>query len=150
MIYDQLENASLYSTLHPLFPRAFEALQQMDWTQLPCGRHDIVGDDIFINLAQYQTVLPDQGTWEAHRSYIDIQLIVAGEEQMGHAFNTSLQIKESYDAAKDVEFYSGSGQLITYSKSTFAIYYPHDAHKPGLISGAPGIIRKAVAKVRIR
>lgn len=149
MIYDKLENASFYYALHPLFPRAFEALQQMDWNQLPFGRHDIVGDDIFINLAEYQTVLPDQGIWETHQRYIDIQLIVAGQEQMGHAFQHSLQIKEAYDAAKDVEFYSGTGQLITYSKSTFAIYYPHDAHKPGVFSGAPGTVRKAVAKVQI-
>lgn len=149
MIYDRLENAAVYYTLHPLFQKAFEALQQMDWNQLPNGRHDIAGDDIFVNLAEYQTVLPDQGTWEAHQRYIDIQLIVDGEEQMGHAFNTSLQIKAPYDAAKDVEFYSGSGQLITYSKSTFAIYYPHDAHKPGVFSGAPGTVRKAVAKIRI-
>ena len=149
MIYDKLENAPFYYALHPLFPKAFEALQQMDWNQLPFGRHDIVGDDIFINLAEYQTVLPDQGIWEAHQRYIDIQLIVAGQEQMGHAFQQSLQIKEAYDAAKDVVFYSGAGQLITYSKSTFAIYYPHDVHKPGVFSGAPGTVRKAVAKVRI-
>lgn len=149
MIYDRLENAANYYALHPLFQKAFDALQQMDWNQLPFGRHDVDGDNIFINLAEYQTVLPDQGIWEAHQRYIDIQLIVEGEEQMGHAFNTSLQIKEPYDASKDVEFYSGAGQLITYNKSTFAIYYPHDAHKPGLISGAPGTIRKAVAKVRI-
>jgi YhcH/YjgK/YiaL family protein len=149
MIYDQLENAAVYYSLHPLFQKAFDALQQRDWIQLPCGRHDIAGDDIFVNLAEYQTVLPDQGIWEAHQRYIDIQLIVSGEEQMGHAFNHTLQIKEPYDAAKDVEFYSGAGQLITYRKSTFAIYFPQDAHKPGLISGAPGTVRKAVAKVRI-
>lgn len=149
MIYDQLENAAIYYSLHPLFPKAFDALQQMDWNQLPCGRHNVDGDDIFINLAEYQTVLPDQGIWEAHQRYIDIQLIVDGEEQMGHTFNSSLQIQKIYDPAKDVEFYSGTGQLITYTKSTFAVYYPHDAHKPGLISSAPGTVRKAVAKVRI-
>ena len=149
MIYDKLENGAVYYALHPLFQKAFEGLQEMDWNQLPFGRHDIAGDDIFVNLAEYQTVLPDQGVWEAHRRYIDIQLIVAGEEQMGHAFNNTLQIKEPYDAAKDVEFYSGTGQLITYPKSTFAIYFPQDVHKPGLMSGAPSIVRKAVAKVRI-
>ncbi|MEO6909059.1 MAG: YhcH/YjgK/YiaL family protein [Abditibacteriaceae bacterium] len=147
MIYDKLENIAVYSALHPLFPKAFEGLLHMDWDQLPCGRHDIMGDDIFVSLAEYQTVFPDQGVWEAHRRYIDIQLIVAGEEQMGHAFNSSLQIKESYDTTNDVEFYSGTGQLITFSKNTFAIYYPHDVHSPGLISGAPGTVRKAVAKV---
>jgi YhcH/YjgK/YiaL family protein len=149
MIYDKLENADRYYALHPLFQKAFEALQQMDWNQLPCGRHDIDGDNIFINLAEYQTMLPDQGTWEAHRRYIDIQLMVSGQEQMGHAFNSSLEINEPYDAAKDVEFYSGAGQLITYRESTFAIYFPQDAHKPGLISGAPETVRKAVVKVRI-
>jgi YhcH/YjgK/YiaL family protein len=149
MIYDKLENAAIYYALHPLFKSTFDALQNWDWENLPCGRHDIDGDNIFINLAEYQTVLPDQGVWEAHRKYIDIQVIIHGEEQMGHTFNNTLQIKDVYDASKDVEFYSGAGQLITYSKSTFAIYYPHDAHKPGLISGAPGTVRKAVAKVRI-
>jgi YhcH/YjgK/YiaL family protein len=149
MIYDKLENASMYYALHPLFQKAFEALQNKDWSRLECGRHDIDGDAVFINLAEYETMLPDQGIWEAHRKYIDIQLVVNGEEQMGHAFNNTLQIKEAYDASKDVEFYSGAGQLITYTKSTFAIYYPHDAHKPGLISNTPGKVRKAVAKVRI-
>ena len=149
MIYDKLENAHMYYALHPLFPKAFAALLQMDWEQLPCGRHDIDGDDIFVNLAEYQTLLPDEAPWEAHQRYIDIQLMVSGKEQMGHAFHHTLQVIDPYDTTKDVEFYSGAGQLITYSKSTFAIYFPHDAHKPGIISGAPETVRKAVAKVRL-
>lgn len=149
MIYDKLENASLYYALHPRFERAFEALQNLDWGQLECGRHDIDGNDIFVNLAEYKTMLPDQGTWEAHRRYIDIQLIIHGEEQMEHAFNDTLQVKEAYDSSKDVEFYTGKGQLITFTESTFAIYFPHDGHKPGLVCGTIGAVRKAVAKIRI-
>jgi len=147
MIYDSLENAALYYSLHPLFQKAFAALQSKDWNQLECGRYEIEGDALFVNLAEYQTFLPDQGKWEAHRKYIDIQLIIKGEERMGHAFINSLQVQTPYDDSQDVEFLSGSGQLITYSKSTFAIYFPYDAHKPGLITDAPGAVRKAVAKV---
>lgn len=149
MIYDRLENASFYYALHPLFRNAFEALQKTDWNQAEYGRHDIEGDALFINFAHYQTKIQDQCAWEAHRRYIDIQLMVEGEEKMGHAFQDTLQIKQPYASSQDVEFYSGQGQLITFAPNTFAIYFPHDAHQPGVMLDAPGSVRKAVAKIQI-
>jgi biofilm protein TabA len=151
MIYDRLANAEQYAILHPRFSRAIAELQSRDWSQAELGTHTIDGEDIFINLMDYETKRLDETVWEAHRDYIDIQFIVSGEEKMGHAFIDTLNITQPYDKSVDAELYLGDGQQVTYAAGTIAIFFPHDGHRPSLSvdEANPSNVRKAVAKVRI-
>ena len=49
------------------------------------GKIPIQGDQVFA-LVQDNTTKPRaQGTWEAHRKYIDVQFLTAGVEEIGYA-----------------------------------------------------------------
>ncbi|WP_438351994.1 YhcH/YjgK/YiaL family protein [Paenibacillus sp. FA6] len=36
-------------------------------------------------MQEYETSHPDQGRWESHYRYMDIQYMISGEERMGYA-----------------------------------------------------------------
>ena len=48
MILDSLKNKAQYAALHPRFQTVFDFIDNTDVAALPCGRHDIDGDNIFV------------------------------------------------------------------------------------------------------
>ena len=49
------------------------------------GKIPIQGDQVFALVRDNTTKPRAQGTWEAHRKYIDVQFLAAGVEEMGYA-----------------------------------------------------------------
>ncbi len=89
---------------------------------------------------------------ESHRKYIDIQVIVAGEEFMEVANIEKLPVKEAYDESRDVIIYddfSGTS-VLRVGAGEGAVYFPEDGHMPNLRVGAdPVLMRKVVVKVPV-
>lgn len=147
MIIDTLANAECYCRLGDRLAEGLQFLAQTDLSSLALGRHDIHGDECFALVSEYETKPLDQAVWEAHRRYIDIQCLASGREQIGYAALDSLTTDTEYDASKDAEFLKGSGDFLTLVPGTFAVFYPQDAHMPGLDSGSRSHVRKIVIKV---
>ena len=72
-----------------------------------------------------------QGTWEAHRKYIDVQFVAAGVEEMGYANVKTLTIKKSYDERDDYSLFDGAGSFVTIPTGSFTFFFPEDGHIPG-------------------
>lgn len=149
MIVDQLVHASLYRPIHARFAMAFDYLAATSLTTLPAGRQTIQGDELFALVNDYLTQPQEKCRFEAHRRYIDIQLMVRGVERIGVANLTALKDNEPYVGERDVAFFHGNGDLITLREGTFAIFFPHDAHQPGIALAEPVQCRKIVVKVLI-
>ena len=160
MIVDDLRNASHYHCLGTRFEAGMRwlgdyalmghALDELDSTfggKEP-GRYDLDGDDLFAMVQEYDTKLKSEGSWEAHRQYADIQLVVDGSEHMGYAPVTSL-IQGSYDAEGDFLPLDGDGMFIDMRAGTFMVLFPQDAHMPGMAIESPSPVRKVVVKVRL-
>lgn len=149
MVVDRLENWKLHAVL-PQLRRAFELLTAADVKGWPDGRVELDGDRIFALPQGYETRPADQGRWEAHRKYIDIQYIVSGQEAMGYAPLSALKPNCPFDEAKDVGFFDGTGSLVTVEEGMFAIFYPHDGHMPCMRAGGQACaVRKVVVKVAV-
>ena len=146
MILDSLRNAHLYSALSGRFDQAFQYLREADLANLPLGKYELDGTNVFVALQEYTTKRPEQGKWEAHRRYIDIQYIVSGSEQICYAALSRMQQGE-YLEAKDFLALSGEGDLLTLHGGDFAVFFPEDAHRPGMALGEPAQVRKAVVKI---
>lgn len=148
MIIDRLDNAALYAGLSPRIAAALRYLQSTDCLHLPVGKVPIDGDQMFA-LVQDNTTKPrEQGVWEAHRKYLDVQFVAAGIEEMGYANIHSLEIKQPYDDSKDCAFFTGSGSYLLVPAGYFTIFFPEDGHMPGLAAGGqPAPVRKVVVKV---
>jgi YhcH/YjgK/YiaL family protein len=98
---------------------------------------------------EYNTKSKDEGKWEAHRRYIDLQYIVQGAENIGHANIHQLQQGE-YDANKDFLPFDGDGNFFTLQSSYFVLLLPEDAHMPGLAVASPAPVKKVVVKIAVR
>jgi YhcH/YjgK/YiaL family protein len=148
MIFDTLDNHARYEGLGNNLPAALKFLLENDLTSLPPGRMDIDGGNLYALVQEYFTRPAEQGVWEAHRRYIDVQYMVSGQERMGVANLRTMQLGE-YVSEKDFQPMSGKGDYLDVLAGSFVIFFPEDGHMPGLCVIAPEAVRKVVLKVRI-
>ena len=151
MIFDLLKNARTYRSLSPAFAAAFDYLTQTDLTALPAGRYEIQGSDVYV-MVQDAALKPwDEGRWEGHRRYADIQVVIAGEEIMGCRPADGLGEAVAYDPQADLIFFQeAEGAALHVHAGEFAVFFPQDAHRPCMLpEGCPRTVKKAVVKVRI-
>jgi YhcH/YjgK/YiaL family protein len=148
MIVDTLANVQLYRGLNPRIDRAFEYLRTTDLAALAPGDYEIDGKDIFARSLTYTTRVPENGVWEAHRRYIDLQVMVQGAERVCYAPLSHLE-QGTYDEAKDFLRLSGDGDLVTLPAGSFMLLWPGDGHMPCLAVDAPEPIKKVVVKIAV-
>lgn len=90
--------------------------------------------------------------FESHRNYIDIQVLVVGEELMEIADISILPVTTPYDADRDVIIYGDyrTTSILRLGVGYGAVFFPEDAHMPNLRVGAdPVFVRKTVVKVPV-
>jgi len=150
MIFDQLGNSNLYP-FGPSWTRAFDFLRGLD-PAAPAGRYDFAGADIFALVMGYATRPPEAGLLEAHRDYVDIQMVLAGREGCECFPLAGLVPDCPYDPAKDVQFFrrpaAGPARL-ELQPGLFVALFPADAHLLSVQLGdQPEAVHKVVVKVR--
>lgn len=149
MIFDSIENAELYYGLNSRIKTAFDFIKKTDFKTLEEERVEIDGDNIFAMIQKYKTRNTEDAKWEAHRKYIDIQFMISGAENMGFVLADYLDIIEEYKDDKDVEFLEGLGDYVQVNENEFVIFFPDDAHMPGLKIKENEMVHKVVIKVKI-
>ena len=151
MIFDHLKNSTVYESCHPLFSQAFAFIERAIREELPVGRYEINGERLYAIVQEYDTKDPAICRLEGHRRYIDIQVILSGRERMGVLEASRTEAVTEYDFEKDFAFFSDAEAetVLDVAGGEFAIFYPHDIHRPGMASGASAPIRKIVVKVAV-
>jgi len=131
--------------------KAFIFLKTNDLTALEPKRYDIDGDNLYAPVSEYLTKNEEDARYEAHQKYIDIQYVVSGKELIGVApMSQKKDVLEAYDSTKDIEFLTVTGgENLLALPDRFFIFFPEDAHRPGLKDGENSPVRKVVVKVRI-
>ena len=150
MIIDQVENAHLYEPLHRRFQKAFSVLADPAIAGKPDGRYPVDGDDLYYIVQHYTTKPIDQGRFESHRKYIDIQALIAGQEILCWSPIHDLEVIEPYNETKDIMFYH-VGESIAQTRlepGIFCLLYPDDAHLPCCQVTSPAPVHKVVFKIR--
>lgn len=148
MIISTLENSSRIESLHPLFKQLFDYVKSHDLLNHPTGRIVLDGEDLFINNVALDGIDPSRQPLEIHRQYIDVHILLAGEETMGWKpiENLKTEIK-SYEKEADCALYSDKPTtFVKIAPGEFVIVFPEDPHAPAI---GDGKIRKLIAKVRI-
>lgn len=149
MIIDILENANLYREVNSKFNKAFNFLKNKDLLNLGIGKYEIEGTNIYAIVNNYYTCFKEEGLWEAHRRYIDIQFVVKNKERMGYANLGKMQKYTKYDQEKDILFFKGTGSYFIIPAGTFVIFTPQDVHMPGIAIEKPEAVKKVVLKILI-
>ncbi|MFI3286295.1 MAG: YhcH/YjgK/YiaL family protein [Rikenellaceae bacterium] len=149
MILDSLKNAERYYSLLPRLEKAFDYIRTTDLNSLEPGRHEIDGKELFVNISECDLKKPEDAKLEVHNAYVDIQVLVAGEQEgFGYMDRNDLEEpKTEFDTTKDVQFFNDLPQTIYVMwPGQFSILFPEDAHAPQIGSGR---IKKAIFKVLI-
>ena len=149
MIVDTINNASKYFSLHPLFKRAFEFIEQTDLINAPDGKLDIAeGLKAIFSNKQGTTAEASVAKFECHDKHIDIQLCINGVETIGwKPREKAVTENGGYNPDKDVQLYNEQPDMyFQLTDGQFAIFFPEDVHAPMI---GEGEIKKLVIKVKI-
>ena len=148
MIFDILANAACYYDVNPRFAAAFDFLHHTKLTELPVGRQSIDGENIYVIVDRSPGRGQAGARLEAHQRYIDIQLCISGQEEIGwRARQQCASVSAPYDAERDIMFFDDAPTLwLPVAAGEFALLMPEDAHAP---LGGIEELHKVVVKVRL-
>jgi YhcH/YjgK/YiaL family protein len=146
MIVDTLENIEKYASLNPLFPKAIEFLKSHNLAELEVGKTELQGKDLLVNVQETKPKTKEMAKLETHNLFIDIQIPVSATEVMGYtAAKDCKEVKTPYNPEKDITFFEGLAEsYVDVKPGMFAIFFPQDAHAPGICEG----VKKVIVKVK--
>lgn len=146
MIFCKQKDLSRYLGLSHHLDTAIHFLLETDLQILQMGKNVVDGDAVYVNRFDYDTV-PDPIT-EGHLRYIDIHVVLEGEEIVAVA-DTSVLTETERKEDEDYIGFSGKFQCLnTMRPGDVLICFPEDAHSPKrFIGNAPCHVKKAVVKV---
>lgn len=144
MIIDKVENISRYSQILKFIS---EDLSKNEFSK---GRFEISGNDYFGIGLEYQTQESEKALWEAHRKYIDIHVILEGEETVYVNDIEYMQSTIDYVEEGDYQLFQGEGKhSIQLKKGYFLLLYPNEVHKTSIKVNEPVSVRKKVFKLKL-
>lgn len=145
MILDTIENLAKYCPLNPRFKQVCEFIQSTNLAALSNGRHEICGDELFVNIMELSPKGKEDAPIETHNEMTDIQIVISGVEGHGHISRAHLPLAD-YNRKDDISFYPGEAEnYFTLTPGYFVIYFPEDGHAPGICDDK---LRKAIFKVK--
>lgn len=147
MIIDNLKNIEKYKEISPKVVDFLKTLSK----DTPVGHYEIE-DGAFANVDVYTTKLHKDCKLEAHKNYIDIQMLLDGVEELDYTAVEGLKVSEAYDENRDVMFFETpqkSLDKVILQGDKFAFIYPHEAHQPQMAFGKQQEVKKVVVKIRV-
>jgi len=149
MILDRLEHCARYAGAHPAFPAAFDFLRRADLAARPDGRVDLDGDRLYALIQRTAGRGRAAARLEIHRRYLDIQYVVAGDDEV-IGWRSAAETRAAaapFVADRDIGFFEEAPALwLPVPPGAFAVFYPGEPHAP--LAG-DGPLHKVVIKVRL-
>ncbi|MBA7843358.1 YhcH/YjgK/YiaL family protein [Klebsiella sp. RHBSTW-00484] len=150
MIIDTLTAAAQNSFYPPVIRKALQAVLQQEPHTLPPGKYTVDGDNLFFTVVEGSTKPLAEQRPEYHRQYIDIHIVLRGEEVIG-AGNKGLEIVDDgpFNTAHDIGFCQAisSETLIHLHPEELAILFPGELHRPMAAMDAGAPLRKIIVKI---
>ena len=147
MIYDKLSNAALYASAGTPLGKALKFAANFD-PDTPDGKIEIDGANMYALSVTYDTSPAEDLSFEAHRKYIDVQLLLSGTEDIDVSQDLDdMEVIQPYSDENDAGLYDTpeNWSTIVLRSGNFAVFYPDDAHRPGAGDGSS--VRKLVVKI---
>jgi biofilm protein TabA len=150
MIFGNLSYSSTFEFLavHPVWRRAFDWLRTVT-PNTQFGVTELDGDRVYASVQRYDTLAQNQGRYESHRRYVDLQYCIGGGEIIDCNFSMDLETDGDFNEKKDVQFYLPPAKSIPLrmAPGCFAVFFPVDAHAPKRGDGVNSSVHKVVIKI---
>ncbi len=147
MILDTLDRLECYGYISPMMDKVLDFFRKTDLATLKPGRIDLQGDDLFVNVNRQDAQTRDEAPIEAHQEYIDIQVPISSDEEMGFISAPFMPApSKAYNADRDVAFYPGlCDTYLNVRKGMFVLFFPGEGHAPAITRDG---ILKLIVKIR--
>lgn len=152
MIFDTLENCEKYCKIHNDFEKAFDFIKKAVRENLPSGKYEIDSSRVYASIQKYTTKSAEEGKFEGHRKYIDIQYMMSGTEAIECVDVSKAESLTGYNEEKDCEFFENKGKSVkgVIDTGDYAVFFPNDLHKPSMsYENVPANVKKIVVKVQV-
>ncbi|MBR3384494.1 MAG: YhcH/YjgK/YiaL family protein [Atopobiaceae bacterium] len=147
MIVDSMRHIRDYEAILPGICAGMDFIESAG--QLELGRHDFEGG--YVVVAEGSTTPVDEGLFEAHNVYADVQIILDGSEEVAWAEREALDVVNAYDPDGEAEMLEGPRtHTMLIEKGMFWIAFPHDAHRPAAHTTRGHSYRKIIMKLPVR
>ena len=124
---------------------AFAFLKNAHLPELIPGKYPILGDQVFALVTEGPTHSKDSVNWESHKHYVDLHYIIKGKEIIGIADTAKTTMIKPY--TPDVINYTAKGEFYTAAPGEFFLFFPNDAHRPGIKIEGCNRVKKIVIKI---
>ena len=147
---DRRSFAQHYYDHKETWDKAFEFLKNTDFANMALGRIEL-SNHTFATVSEYFPKDREGIPLEAHKKYIDIQYVISGYELIDIAPLKNMTVTTPYNSENDIMF----GVVPEFSElkaspERFFIFFPTDAHRPGMGIGNDSVlVRKVVVKVPV-
>ncbi|WP_282940040.1 YhcH/YjgK/YiaL family protein [Paenibacillus sp. RC67] len=134
----------------PILRKAIDYLRTSDLENADIGTYNLIGNDMYALVQQAHTVVPLERKSEHHAKFIDVQMVVAGEEVHAVARQCELNVPvEDQLTDKDYALYDkveNEFELLL-KPGTFVIYFPDDLHRPACSHAGGTLTKRVVIKI---
>lgn len=150
MIYAKNADALAYRGIHPNLDLALEHITPEFLASLRDNqRVELKGDLVYCTRFTYETIPQEESFFEAHRRYLDIHIMLQGEERVDVNRPEELTLTQVQEE-NDFYAYQGESWHSTVLKpGEFLVVFPGDAHCIKVQVDGPKTVSKAVFKVCI-
>lgn len=152
MIFDTLANAAQYKGLHAGIDMVLEAAKAYTPENYPSGRVVLDGDNVFMNMAAYETHTTEKAVFEAHQQYADVMVMVEGTETIYVKATSALShVYQEYDPKIEALLadFDADATPVRLEAGSFVVLLPQDAHSPGCVADVPMNVKKIIGKVKL-
>lgn len=148
MIVANIQNKAEYYGIHPELDKALDCLTPEFLEQAATEKTLLDGEKLFVTKFHLETVPEEETFFEAHRQYLDIQVVTQGQERVEIAHPDTLTLTEH---SGDFYGYTGTGeQTVVLHPGNFLIVFPGDAHRLRLPVGESGKpFTRVVFKIKV-
>lgn len=131
--------------------KCLEFIQCNGGAAIACGRHTVDGNGISVNVSEYITRPYECTKWEAHKQYVDFQIVLEGAELIYVSNISNMEIGD-YNLDKDfLQCYGKEEDSCVLDESKGILLFPEDVHKPCIsVGNIPAPIKKAVFKIPVK
>lgn len=149
MIFGNIKNLNEYDYLPVNIKKCFEYAASNNLLNYEKGSYKIDGDNLFVNIVEYETTEVENRFWEAHRNYLDLHLMLDGKEQIDLNFIENMEEKEFVEKDDFLPLEGDKNSYVILEKDDFLVCYPNDAHRTAVKVRSSEKIKKAIFKIII-
>ena len=150
MVFGNIRDLKDYGYLEAEVLKCFEYAKNHDLLSYEKGSHEIEGDNLFVNIVEYETTTPENRFWEAHKKYLDLHFMLKGPEQIDVNFIDNMEQKEFVDKDDFLPLEGEANSHVVLTEGDFLLCYPKDAHRTAVQVTTPAVIKKAIFKIKIK